>query len=335
MMWEWASSRPQRCLKFGTDSIAWAETERNWRGQRRHTCVMSPLTDGMIKPSPTEENVQDPSALANRIRALTNPASVHQAVGGSVHANFPQRIVLLLPDTAVRTTILHLEKLPVRREECEALIRWRLGQEQLFPLSGAKVLSQVFHNRSGGKGAAYAAYTVLTVAVQESVLKQYESLCESVGLIPLEVGVTSLRIFDLWRKASSGSHWQSRDCLWVNVSDRALTTMICQHGRLLFYRCKLLGGETTEVPVKPDMLNKIVEECWASLEICQQQHPSVVVTESVICADGDISVFQELMEAELRLSVEQFGWESVETLGRVVAGSDRGTTSLAAMAGVL
>ena len=331
-MWEWASRRPQRCLKFGPDSIAWAETERSWRGQRRHTCVMSLLSDGMVKPSPTEENVQDPSALANRIRALTGPDSVRQAVGGAIRSDLPQRIAMLLPDTAVRTTILHFDKLPVRREECEALIRWRLGQEQLFPLSGARVLSQVFHDRSGGKGPPH---TVLTVAVQELVLRQYESLCESVGLIPQEVGVTSLRIFDLWRRASSGSHWRSRDCLWVNVSDRALTTMICQHGRLLFYRCKLLGAETTEALMNPDMLNKIVEECGASLEICQQQHPSEVVTEAVICADGDISAFQELMETELRLSVEQLGWDSIEAVGRVATGSDRGMTSLAAMAGVL
>ena len=133
---------------------------------------------------------------------------------------------MLLPDTAVRATILHLEQLPVRREERDALIRWRLGQEQLFPLSGAKVLSQVFHDRSEGKRPAY---TVLTVAVQESVLKQYESLCESVGLIPQEVGITSLRIFDLWRRVSSGSHWRKPrmsmgQCIGSSPDDHDLST---------------------------------------------------------------------------------------------------------------
>ena len=331
-MWEWASSRPQRCLKFGTDSIAWAETERNWRGQRRHKCVMSLLSDGLIKSSPIEENVSDPSTLANRIRALIGSDSGHHAAGGATLSDLPRRIAVLLPDTAVRATVLHLEQLPVRREERDALIRWRLGQEQLFPLSGAKVLSQVFHDRSGGKGPAH---TVLTVSVQESVLKQYESLCESVGLIPQEVGVTSLRVFDLWRRVSSGAHWRNRGCLWVYVSDRALTTIICQQGCLLFYRCKLLGAETAEALTKPNMLNKIFEECCASLEICQQQHPSAVMKEAVICADGDMSAFQELIEAELRLSVEQLGWESVEAFGRVATGSHRGMTSLAALAGVL
>ncbi len=331
-MWEWASSRPQRCLKFGTDSIAWAETERNWCGQRRHTCVTSPLSDGMIKPSPTEENVSDPAGLVNRIRALMASESVHQAVGRTTLSDLPRRIAVLLPDTAVRTTVLHLEQLPARREERDALIRWRLGQEQLFPLSGARVLFQVLHDRSEGEGPAH---TVLTVAAQESVLKQYESLCESAGLIPQEVGVTSLRIFDFWRRASGEPHWRSRECLWVTVSDRALTTMVCQQGRLLFYRCKLLGVEAAEALTKTDMLNKIIKECSASVELCRQQHPSSVIKEAVICADGDVSTFQELIEAELRLSVEQLGWESVEAFGRVAKGNHRGITSLAAMAGVL
>lgn len=331
-MWEWANSRPQYCLKFGTDSIAWAETERNWRGQRRYKCVMSSLPDGMIKPSPMEENVSDPSALAVRVRDLTSPNSIHHAGGGTILSDLPRRIAVLLPDTSVKTTILHLDQLPVRHKEREALIRWRLGQEQLFPLNSAKVLFQIFHDQSEGKGSAY---TVLTVAVQESVLKQYESLCESIGLIPQEVGTTSLRVFDFWRRTSRRSHWRSRECLWINVSDRALTTMICQQGRLLFYRCKLLGAETAEALAKTDMLNKIQEECCASLEICQQQHPSTIVKEVVICSDGDISAFQELIEAELRVSVERLDWESVEALGRMIGGSHKGMTSLAAMAGVL
>lgn len=293
---------------------------------------MSPLSNGMLTPSPTEENVSDPSVLANCIRALIGPDSTHQVVEGVRFSDLPRRIAMLLPDTAVKTTVLHLEQFPASYDEREALIRWKLGQEQLFPLGGARLLFQVVHDQSRGQGPAY---TVLIVAVQESVLMQYESLCESVGLIPEEVGVTSLRIFDLWRRASSGLHWRKRDCLWATVSDRAVTIMICKQGRLLSYRCKLLGPEATEALTRPDLLNKMLEACCTSLEICQQQHSSAVVSEAVICADGDISAFQELIETELHLSVEQLGWESVEALGRMTTGSHRGMTSLAAMAGVL
>ncbi len=330
-MWGWVGSRPQRCLKFGADSVAWAETERNWRGRRRHRCVMSPLPGGVVKPSPVDHNLSELSALEGRIRALTGGGREVRIPGRALLSDFPRPIVLLLPDAAVRSVVLHLDQLPAKREERDALIRWRLGQEQLFPLVGAKVVSQAFR---GTKESESRSHTVLAVAIQESVLNQYESLCVSAGLIPYEVGITSLRLFDLWRRATRGSEWQRRDFLWANLSDGALTTMVFQRGQLLFYRCKLLGGDAAAVNAKTGILGKIVEECGASLDACQERHPSAVIKESVLCADGDLEALQAHIEGGLDLSVEQLGWGSVEALGWVAKGSHRSMTSLAAMAGL-
>jgi hypothetical protein len=330
-MWAWVNSRPQYCLKFGTDSIAWAETEWNWRGHRRHRCIISALSSGMVKPSPTVDNLSQLPELAKRILSITGSGSDDNITGASAFSGPLRRITVLLPDTAVRATVLYLEQLPSRREDREALIRWRLGQEQLFPLNGAKIVSHVFHNQWCG---SQRAFTVLTVAIQESVLRQYEALCESVGLIPHDVGITSLRLFNLWRRTSGKSDWRRRDVFWVSISDQALTTMVCQRGRLLFYRCKLLGTKADGVLAATDRLNKILEECGASLAFYRQQYPSTTIKEAVICADEAMPVLQERMKAELLLSVEQLGWESVEALGRVAKGSHGGMASLAAMAGV-
>ncbi len=330
-MWGWAGGWPQCCLKFGADSVAWAETERNWRGRRRHRCVMSPLPDGVVKPSPVDHNLSELSALEGRIRTLTGVSPEVRTTRQALQSDFPRPIVLLLPDAAVRSVVLHLDQLPAKREERDALIRWRLGQEQLFPLSGAKVVSQAFRGTSGSESRSH---TVLAVAIQESVLNQYESLCVSAGLIPYEVGITSLRLFDLWRKASGDSKWQQRDFLWGNLSDGALTTMVFQQGQLLFYRCKLLGGDAAAVSAKTGILGKIVEECGASLDACQERHPSAVIKEAVLSADGDLAALQAHIDGGLDLSVEQLGWGSVEALGWVAKGSHRSMTSLAAMAGV-
>ena len=243
----------------------------------------------------------------------------------------PRRIALLLPDAAVRAVVLHLDQLPAKHEEREALIRWRLGQQQLFPVVGARIASQVFTHQPGSGGQAY---TVLTVSIQESVLSQYESLCESVGLIPQEVGITSLRLFDYWRSTSGRSLWQRQNYLWANLSDRALTTMVFQQGRLLFYRCKLLGSHATELGAQGDMLDKVLEECGASLEVCQQQHPSAMVEKAVVCADGDLSTLRARMESELELSVEQLGWRSIHHGVWAPTEHHRTMTSLAALAGV-
>ena len=330
-MWGWTNSRPQQCLKVGVDSVAWAEVHRNWRGRKRYRCVLSPLPDGTVKPSPSELNLPDPSMMGGRIRTLVGADQEVRFAGRSILSNIPRRVVLLLPDQAVRAVVLHLDQLPSKSDEREALIRWRLGQEQLFPLSGAKVVSQVFSEPRNGGGRTHS---VLAVAIQESVLDQYEMLCESIGMVPYDVGLTSLRLFDLWRMASGRSRWRRREFLWASLSDHALTTMVFQRGRLLFYRCKHLGREAMDVTRNTDVLAKVIDECGASLDVCQQRHPSVLVKEAVLCADGDLTALQAKMESGLQLSVEQLGWRALEALGLATKGSQRSITALAAMAGV-
>jgi hypothetical protein len=227
--------------------------------------------------------------------------------------------------------VLHLDQCPASSDEREALIRWRLGQEQLFSLAGAKVVSQLF---PAVPGDGRRVHTVLAVAIQESVLQQYETLCESLGLIPSEVGITSLRLFDLWRRASGRRGRQKTDFLWINVADRSLTTMVFQQGRPLFYRCKFLGSDTPDAGEASGLLDKIIEECGASLDVCQQRHPALVIKHAILCVDGELAGVKTRLEAGLELSVEQVGWGALERLGVVAKGGHQGMASLAAMAGV-
>ncbi|MBH0176544.1 MAG: hypothetical protein HP491_01425 [Nitrospira sp.] len=331
MMWEWAGQQPQCCLKLGTDAVAWAEMERDWRGRRRHRCVASPLPDGLLKPSPTDPNVSDTVMLQGRIRTLAGLQAEGQRDGEPLLSTLPRRITLLLPDTAVRAMVLHLDEFPARSDEREALIRWRLGQEQLFPLAGAKVVSQRFH---AVPGEERRAHTVLAVAIQESVLQQYEALCESVGLIPHEVGLTSLRLCDLWRRASGGLGRKKTEFLWANVADRSLTTMVFQQGRPLFYRCKLMGGNAIDAGEPSGVLDNIIEECGTSLDVCQQRYPDVVIKHAIVCVDGELAGLKTKLEAGLDLSVEQVGWSALERLGVAAKEGHQGMASLAAMAGV-
>lgn len=325
-MWGWMSGRPQQCLKVGVESVAWAEAQWGWRGKRGHRCVASPLPEGMVKPSPAEPNLSHLTSLEAKIQALAGPSHDVRVLGHMVVANRPRPVTLLLPDAAVRAVVLHLDQLPDRVDEREALIRWRFGQEQLFPLTGTTIVSQVF------PGAPGLMQTVLAVAIHQSVLSQYESVCENAGLVPRDVGLTSLRLFDLWAKIAVRSRWEDDDLLWVSLADRALTTMLFQRGRLLFYRCKLLTADA--LSGTDTGLQKIANECAASLEMCQQRYPAVSVKRGVLCADDLVSL-HDILEEQLSLSVETLGWDDVESRGWARGGGRQGVASLAALAGVL
>jgi hypothetical protein len=242
--------------------------------------------------------------------------------------------VLLLSDLSVRATVLQLEQLPAQPEEQEALIRWRLGQEQLLPLAGSKIVWQGFPSYGVGDERSHA---VLVVTIQEAILNQYESLCESVGLLPQEVSVTSFRLFNLWLKAAGGRKRLGRDLLWVSVSDGGLTCFVMHEGRLVFVRTKLLSAEGLDGGEDPsgDSAGKIAGECAASLRACREHHPGLNVTEIVLVSDSPFPNLEQMLNSELGLSTERLDWETVERLGWTHDGGSTSWATLPVVAGVM
>jgi len=333
-MWELTTSRPRQCLKIGAQSLAWGEAVRTWRGRYRYRCVLSPTPAGAIKLSPMDLNLTDVAAVESHLRSLAGPNRDLPFAGPAWLSDGPRPIVLLLSDLSVRATVLELEQLPAQAEEQEALIRWRLGQEQLLPLARAKIVWQEFPSHGAGDERSHA---VLVVAIQEAILKQYESLCESVGLLPQEVGVTSFRLFDLWLKAAGGRKRLGRDLLWASISDGGLTCFVLQEGRLVFVRSKLLSVEGLQGEGDPggELVDNIVEECAASLRACRERHPGLNVTEIVLACDSPFPTLEQALNSELGLSTERLDWEAVERLGWTHDGGSTSWATLPVVAGVM
>jgi len=321
-------------LKIGAQTLAWGEAVRTWRGRYRYRCVLSPTPKGAIKLSPMDLNLTDMPAVESRLRSLAGPNRDLQFAGRAWLSDAPRSIVLLLSDLSVRATVLELEQLPAQAEEQEALIRWRLGQEQLLPLARAKIVWQGVPSHGAGDERSHA---VLVVAIQEAILKQYESLCESVGLLPQEVGVTSFRLFNLWLKAAGGRKRLDRDLLWASVSDGGLTCFVMQEGRLVFARTKLLSAEgpQDEEDLGGELADNIVEECEASLRACRERHPGLNVTEIVLAGDSPLPTLEQALNKELGLSIERLDWEAVERLGWTHDGGSTSWATLPVVAGVM
>lgn len=328
------TNHPKHCLKIGAQALVWGEAVRTWRGRYRYRCVLSPTPTGAIKLSPMDLNLTDISTVESRLRSLAGPRRDLQLAGRVWLSDVPRPIVLLLSDLSVRATVLQLEQFPSQAEEQEALIRWRLGQEQLLPLTGAKIVWQGFPSPGAGDERSHS---IFVVAIQEAILKQYESLCESVGLLPQEVGVTSFRLFNLWLKAAGGRKRLGRDLLWISVSDGGLTCFIMQEGRLVFVRTKLLGGERPwgEEDLDGHLVNNIVEECAVSLRACVEHHPGLKVTEIVLASDSPFPTLEQALNRELDLSTERLDWEAVERLGWTHDGGSTSWATLPVVAGVM
>jgi hypothetical protein len=324
-MWNLSSSRPVHCLKIGGRALVWAESSKTWRGRHRYRCVLSPIPPGVVKISPIEGNVVDRAILEERLRSLAGPPARLRLLGRTWLSELPRRVTLVLPDLAVRSTVIQLEQVPVRRHEQEALIRWRLGQEQLVPLTGAKLQWQIFSPRHPAPGV----HTVLVIAVQESILGEYEAACEAVGLLPQEVTVASFRLFDLWLKAAGGARCLHRDLAWVSVSDGALTCLVMHDARPVFVRTKLLAGDLAgEELSSQTSVARIVRETELSILACREHVPDLHLSQLVLMTETDMPGLEDQLGQALGVATDQLQWEHVETVGW---GHDGGTTSLAAL----
>jgi len=333
-MWGLVTSRPRHCLKIGAQTLAWGEAVRTWRGRYRYRSVLSPTPAGAIKLSPMDLNLTNISVIESRLRSLAGPSQDLRFAGRVWVSDVPRPIVLLLPDLSVRATILQLEQLPAKAEEQEALIRWRLGQEQLLPIAGAKIVWQGFPSHGTGDERSHA---VLVVSIQEAILRQYESVCESVGLIPQEVSVTSFRLFNLWLKAGGGRKLLDHDLLWVSLSDGGLTCFVMHEGRLVFVRTKLLIVEGLQAEEDPgeDLIDNIVEECAVSLRACSEHHPGLNVTEIVLASDCPFPTLEQALNSALGLSTGSLGWKDVERLGWTHDGGSTSWATIPVVAGVM
>ncbi|WP_447602527.1 hypothetical protein [Nitrospira sp. Nam80] len=301
----------------------------------RYRNRVAPLPEGVLRLSPLEPNVLNPEGLQDCIRGLITSFKPAGTRNYKFLSGLPRAVTLILPDLAVRLAVLHLQELPVRYEEREALIRWRLGQEQLLSLAGAKVCFQVL---PGIERVTGSANTVLAVVVQEAVLDQYESVCDAVGLLPQQVEVSSLSLFNLWVRSLGGPARLTADFLWVNVSDGGFTALVFHKGHLVFLRTKLQGvggGHLNGGDVGAKWGDKVIEECAASMYACQQHHPALAVANVVLVGDdGTYDGLGEKLAKELGVTVKHLGWEDL-CRGRTQPDALRSLTGLQAMAGLL
>lgn len=334
-MWPWMAGRPRHCLRIGARGLVWAEARRDWNGRTRHRCAVTALAPGLIRVSPVDANITDVPAVEARLRGLIGPERQLRLAGRTLVRQIPLPITLVLPDLSARVVVFQLDQLPARTEEREALIRWRVGQEQLVPLAEAKVVWQVLSHGRPAKGP----HTILAVVVQEAVLAQYEAVCESAGLIPLEVDIVSFRLFNLWASATGWSGASSGDLMWLNLADGGMTLFLFHDGRLAFLRSKLHGAPGSSEGAsntEPEEQNrKVIDECLASIQACRERHPRLALKRLAFAADDPDPELPDMLAQELDLTVQPLNWSQIQRAGWKPAGKVTDTVAMPAIAGVM
>lgn len=138
---------------------------------------VTPLPEGLLRPSFDDVNIADAGELANVLQSLTATTGLARRKRWSV----------ALPEASTRTSILSLESVPASRAESEEMLRWKT--ERVFGATADELRVSRFRLHPDSQGRV----RYLAVAVRFSVLAEYESALAALGwrtglLLPRHMG---------------------------------------------------------------------------------------------------------------------------------------------------
>jgi hypothetical protein len=228
--------------------VAGARLDRSSRQVRR--VAVRQLEAGALEPLPSRPNLAKPEGVRRAIR------EVLEAIG-----NGSSRLGILLPDPTVRVAILRFETLPRRREEADALVRWKMGGILPFPPEEARVSYQLL-----SKGDQ--PVELLAMALRNSVVAEYEAAFETVNGGPALVLPATAALLPLLPAGNQGSQ------VLVHVCSGSITTVVMVRDSVSFWRNRLLEGQAEEgegevareiarvVATCRDHLRSEIEDLW-------------------------------------------------------------------------
>ncbi len=209
---------------FGPDVPVWAveltpshvvAIQASRDRQRIISRAVAPLGAGALIGDLREANIIDTMAVRDAVQAALDGAGF----SGS-------ELSLVIPDEAVRITLLNVDSLPAADTDRRAIIRWKLKKNVPFDIDSARVEYQILSENP--------SLELLVALSREAVAGQYQEGIESLGLHAGVVSPSTTAALNLLPEAGG-------DVLFVKKSPTSVTTSIVMGGTLRFYRKVALG----------------------------------------------------------------------------------------------
>ena len=157
------SDRPRLACEITAERVIAGRARGSGNGLDAYTSRV--LASGTLVPSLTHSNVLAPEALRQAIADSLAPVA-----GGM------KDVTAVLPDAAVRVTLLDFDVLPGKAQEADAVVRFRLKKSLPFDPDSAAVSYEV--QQSNGTVRVVAAVAL------RSVLEEYEAAFRDAGFYP-------------------------------------------------------------------------------------------------------------------------------------------------------
>jgi len=201
------SGKPKIACEIAADRVIAARVSDS--RQVLDLCSTSELAPGCVVPDLTEENLRQRDAVVSALREVL----------GNVGSR-SRDVTAVLPDAAVRVALLDFEALPLKREEAEGVVRFRLRKSLPFDVDKAKVSYQA--------QSVNGTVRVVAAVALNSVIEEYEAVIREAGFNP-GIVLPSMLAALLGAPADRGT-------LVVKVDARTTSIALLDQQQLLLFR---------------------------------------------------------------------------------------------------
>ncbi len=213
-------------LDIGSYSLKLCEATAGWTGLRLRRHAELRVPEGLLRPSPEEENVADPAAFRELLAQLL-----------AQWGRRPPHVRVAISDLAARVRIVGCDALPVDPEEARRYVLWRLRPELGFPPEEARVDYVPL-----GPGPGETGRRLLCLASHRKVVGQYEGLLEEAGLRVSALAPSSALLFNLFDAFFLPGPRRLEKPLLLNLGYTSSTLVMAQNGVPVFWRSLPIGG---------------------------------------------------------------------------------------------
>jgi type IV pilus assembly protein PilM len=184
--------------------------------------AVEPMPSGAVVPSLTATNMVDRDMVVRALRAACESVGVR-----------PRRVALVVPDLIGKVSLVRFDRTPARRDDLDQLIRWQMKKSTPFPIDDACL------TYSPGSRATEGNEFVV-VAAKREVIREYEGVCEEVGI---EAGLVDLATFGVVNLFLSSGPPPSGDWLVVHMRPEYTSIVILRREDLIFFRNRAEGDQ--------------------------------------------------------------------------------------------
>jgi hypothetical protein len=180
------------------------------------------LERGALAPHPGKANIENAEELRQALSEVT-----------AIIGNGGGRYGLVVPDGAVRVSMMSFETLPDDAAETETLVRWKMRDKLPFSPEEARVSIQVLSREAGH-------VEVLAVAARGAVLAEYESALEPANGGPALLLPATVTLLPLLPES------EARGQLLLHVCSRWMTSVVVVDSRPCYWRTRELDAATPQ-----------------------------------------------------------------------------------------